>query len=187
MGLLLGLSNAIKRVLEVIAFASGWLLIVLMCITCIDVVGRKLGIPIPLTKFQELEWYMHTAIFSMWMGYNYTINAHPRVDSYTETLRVPHQGLDRALRLPAVRAPLHLPAGPSRLGLRLDLLPAERALRRTRSASSTAGSSRACSTSACGCCSLGIVSVLLRLIVFLFGRRPQSEVELQIGHAELEV
>ena len=22
----------------------------------------------------------------MWMGYNYTINAHPRVDSYTETL-----------------------------------------------------------------------------------------------------
>jgi TRAP-type mannitol/chloroaromatic compound transport system permease small subunit len=33
----------------------------------------------------------------------------------------------------------------------------------------------------------GIVSVVLRLIVFLFGRRPQSEVELQIGHAELEV
>ena len=29
---------------------------------------------------------MHTAIFSLWMGYNYTINAHPRVDSYTETL-----------------------------------------------------------------------------------------------------
>ena len=77
MGLLLGLSNAIKKVLEVVAFASGWLLIVLMCITCTDVVGRKLGIPIPLTKFQELEWYMHTALFSMWMGYNYTINAHP--------------------------------------------------------------------------------------------------------------
>ena len=33
----------------------------------------------------------------------------------------------------------------------------------------------------------GVVSVMLRLIVFLFGRRPQSEVELQIGHAELEV
>ena len=87
MGLLLGISNAIKKVLEVVAFASGWLLIVLMCITCTDVVGRKLGIPIPLTKFQELEWYMHTALFSLWMGYNYTINAHPRVDSYTETLR----------------------------------------------------------------------------------------------------
>jgi hypothetical protein len=33
----------------------------------------------------------------------------------------------------------------------------------------------------------GVVSVMLRLIVFLFGRRPQEEVELQIGHAALEV
>ena len=69
-----------------------------MCITCTDVVARKFGIPIPLTKFQELEWYMHTALFSMWMGYNYTINAHPRVDSYTETLPFRSQGLDRVLR-----------------------------------------------------------------------------------------
>lgn len=82
MALLLSISNAIKRLLEKIAFASGWLLVVLMVITCIDVVGRKFGIPIPLTKFQELEWHLHTAIFSLWMGYNYVINAHPRVDSY---------------------------------------------------------------------------------------------------------
>ena len=47
---------------------------------------RKFGIPIPLTKFQELEWHVHCTIFSLWMGYNITINAHPRVDSYTETL-----------------------------------------------------------------------------------------------------
>ena len=33
----------------------------------------------------------------------------------------------------------------------------------------------------------GIVSVMLRLVVFLFGRRPQEDVELQIGHAALEV
>ena len=68
MGALLALSDAIKWLLEKIAFASGWLLVVLMTITCIDVVGRKLAIPIPLTKFQELEWHMHTAIFSLWMG-----------------------------------------------------------------------------------------------------------------------
>ena len=36
---------------------------------------RKFGIPIPLTKFQELEWHMHRTIFSLWMGYNITINA----------------------------------------------------------------------------------------------------------------
>ena len=76
MGLLLDISNGIRKLLQSVAFASAWLLIVLMFITCIDVIGRKLGIPIPLTKFQELEWYMHTALFSMWMGYNYTINAH---------------------------------------------------------------------------------------------------------------
>ncbi|HRD77863.1 MAG TPA: TRAP transporter small permease subunit, partial [Hyphomicrobiaceae bacterium] len=83
---LLKLSNGIKRMLELIAFTSGWLLVVLMCVTCMDVISRKFGIPIPLTKFQEFEWHLHTAIFSLWMGYNYTINAHPRVDSYTETL-----------------------------------------------------------------------------------------------------
>jgi hypothetical protein len=33
----------------------------------------------------------------------------------------------------------------------------------------------------------GVVSVMLRVIVFLFGRRPPSEVDLRIGHAELEV
>ena len=31
------------------------------------------------------------------------------------------------------------------------------------------------------------MSVVLRLIVFLFGKRTQQEVGLQIGHAELEV
>ena len=77
-------SRAIKLMLEKIAFGSGWLLVVLMAVTCIDIFGRKLGIPIPLTKFQELEWHLHTAVFSAWMGYNYLINAHPRVDSYTE-------------------------------------------------------------------------------------------------------
>ncbi len=54
MGFLLGVSNIIKKILEVVAFSAGWLLIVLMFITCTDVIGRKLGIPIPLTKFQEL-------------------------------------------------------------------------------------------------------------------------------------
>ena len=80
------LADVIKRFLEIIAFASGWLLIVLMCVTCMDITFRKLQLPIALTQFQELEWHLHTTIFSMWMGYNYTINAHPRVDSYTETL-----------------------------------------------------------------------------------------------------
>jgi hypothetical protein len=34
---------------------------------------------------------------------------------------------------------------------------------------------------------LGIVSVLTRVIVFLFGGLSEEEVNLQIGHTELEV
>ena len=79
-------SNGIGKMLEKIAFTCGWLMMVLMCVTCFDVVSRKFGLPISLTRFQELEWWLHTTIFSSWMGYNYTINAHPRVDSYTENV-----------------------------------------------------------------------------------------------------
>ena len=85
--MLLKTANALYRFLERVADASGWLLVVLMTVTCVDVVFRKFGVVgFPYTKFQELEWHLHTAIFSLWLGYNYVINAHPRVDSYTEKL-----------------------------------------------------------------------------------------------------
>jgi TRAP-type mannitol/chloroaromatic compound transport system permease small subunit len=186
MGFALSVSNAIKKLLEVVAFASGWLLIVLMCITCTDVVGRKFGIPIPLTKFQELEWYMHTTLFSMWMGYNYVINAHPRVDSYTETLRF------------RSRAWIEL------WGCLLFALPYACVLvyygwdffwtsywQNERSENAIGLEYRWIIKGVfyVGLWLLlaGIVSVMLRVIVFLFSGRRPSEVELQIGHAELEV
>ena len=187
MGLLLGLSNAIRKMLEVIAFASGWLLIVLMCITCTDVVGRKLGIPIPLTKFQELEWYMHTALFSLWMGYNYTINAHPRVDSYTETLPFRTKAWIEFFGCLLFALPYTYLMVHHGWDVLLDLLSAERRLReRARPRASLDHQGRllhravAAARSASSAC-------MLRLIAFLFGGRPQREVELQIGHAELEV
>lgn len=85
--MLLRTANALHRFLERVADASGWLLIVLMAVTCIDVTFRKFGVVgFPYTRAQELEWHLHTAIFSLWMGFNYVVNAHPRVDSYTEKL-----------------------------------------------------------------------------------------------------
>lgn len=80
---MLAVSEALRVILERIAHASGWLLLVLMTTTCLGVLGRKLGVPLPFTMFAEMEWHLHTAIFSFWMGHNYVINAHPRVDSYT--------------------------------------------------------------------------------------------------------
>jgi len=84
---LLKTANALYRFLERVADASGWLLIVLMAVTCVDVTFRKFGVVgFPYTKFQEMEWHLHTTIFSLWLGFNYCVNAHPRVDSYTERL-----------------------------------------------------------------------------------------------------
>jgi TRAP-type mannitol/chloroaromatic compound transport system permease small subunit len=84
---LLKTADALHRSLERVADASGWLLIVLMAVTCVDVTFRKFGVVgFPYTKFQEMEWHLHTTIFSLWMGFNYCVNAHPRVDSYTEQL-----------------------------------------------------------------------------------------------------
>src|ERR1043166_7862461 len=84
MDALLRLSDVLRRLLERTALASGWLLVAMACLTTFDVVARKFGVPLPYTKLQELEWHFHAAIFSLWMGYCYTINAHPRVDSFTE-------------------------------------------------------------------------------------------------------
>ena len=85
--MLLKTANALHKFLERIADASGWLLIVLMAVTCVDVTFRKFGVVgFSYTKFQEMEWHLHTTIFSLWMGFNYCVNAHPRVDSYTDKL-----------------------------------------------------------------------------------------------------
>ena len=86
---LLAASNSINRLLERIADATGWLFIALAAVIFFDVVTRKIGFQIPgfgSTMLQELEWHLHAAIFSLWMGFNYVINGHPRVDSYTEPL-----------------------------------------------------------------------------------------------------
>jgi TRAP-type mannitol/chloroaromatic compound transport system permease small subunit len=86
MDALLKVSESLRRLLEWIALTSGWLLVVMACATTFDVLARKAGLQLPFTKLQELEWHFHAAIFSLWMGYCYTINAHPRVDSFTENM-----------------------------------------------------------------------------------------------------
>ena len=148
-----------------------------MAVTCIDVMLRKFGVMgFPYTKAQEMEWHLHTAIFSFWLGFNYAVNAHPRVDSYTDR-RASAQGLDRVRRLPGLRPALHRRA----VWYGWDLV-------------RTAWVFNERSDSALGLpyrwiikgillpgfwlLLLGVVSVLLRLIVYLFG---QQEVKLNIG------
>jgi TRAP-type mannitol/chloroaromatic compound transport system permease small subunit len=186
MGILLKLAEGMRRLLERIALASGWLLVAMACVTTFDVIARKLGAQLPYTKLQELEWHFHAAIFSLWMGYCYTINAHPRVDSFTERLTYRSRawielGGCLVLALPYVALvsyySLDFVANSYQLGEQSD---------------STVGLThrwiiKGVYAAGLWLVVLGILSVLLRVIVFLFGNKPRAEVNLQIGHVTVDV
>lgn len=182
---LVGIADSIKNTLEKAAFASGWLLVVLMFITSFDIICRKLGIPIPLTKFQEMEYYLHTTVFSFWMGYNYAINTHPRVDSYTEQF---------SLR---IRAWIEL------IGCVVFALPFMLVLvyygwdffyssmMQNESSENSSGLPwrwvmKGIFYLGMWLVVFGIISMMLRLIAFLFGGLSQEETKLDLGHVELE-
>lgn len=185
-GLCLRIADGIAAVLTVIAEVSGWLLVVLMSVTVFDVICRKFGVPIPYTKFQELEWHLHAAIFSLWLGYNYVINAHPRVDSYYGS------------------APMRTRAWVEFAGCLLFALPYTFVLVfygwewwqiawRTGEASDSAnGLSQRWFIKGVYYVGLwlllaGIISVVLRLIAHLFGGRSVEEARLNLGASQLEV
>ena len=186
MGAVLKISEGIRRLLEVIALASGWLLVIMAFVTTFDVVARKFGMQLPYTKLQELEWHFHAAIFSLWMGYCYTINAHPRVDSFTERMTYRSRawielGGCLVLALPYVALvsyySLDFVAQSYKLGEQSD---------------STVGLThrwiiKGVYAAGLWLVVLGIVSVLLRVLAFLFGAMSEREVKLQIGHVISDV
>jgi TRAP-type mannitol/chloroaromatic compound transport system permease small subunit len=186
MNTLLRMSEGLRRLLEAVALASGWLLVVMAAVTCFDVLARKTGLPVPLTKLQEMEWHFHAAIFSMWMGYGYTINAHPRVDSFTEKLSFRRKAwIELAgcllLALPYVALVAYYT---------LDFVATSYVVSE-QSESPFGLTSRwiikAVFAAGIWLVLLGILSVLARLIAFLFGGRSEAEVNLQIGSTTLEI
>lgn len=80
---LLRASNAINMVMDRIATAFGWLFLALTAVIVFDVLSRNVGFQLPgmgSTRLQELEWHVHTALFSFWLGIAYIKNAHVRID-----------------------------------------------------------------------------------------------------------
>jgi TRAP-type mannitol/chloroaromatic compound transport system permease small subunit len=186
MNALLKLAETMRRMLEVVALASGWLLVIMACVTTFDVVARKFGLPLPYTRLQELEWHFHAAIFSLWMGYCYTINAHPRVDTLTE--RVSYRG--RAWIELAGCLLLALPYCALVAYYSLDFV--AQSYRLAEQSDSTVGLThrwiiKGVYAAGLWMVVLGILSVLLRVIVFLFGEKPAREINLQIGHVITDV
>lgn len=80
---MLSASNAIDGVLNRVAMMMGWLFVACTIVIAFDVLSRKFGFQMPgmgSTRLQELEWHMHTALFSFWLGIAYVKNAHVRID-----------------------------------------------------------------------------------------------------------
>ena len=186
MDALLRLSEGLRRFLEVIALTSGWLLVVMACVTTFDVLARKAGLQLPFTKLQELEWHFHAAIFSLWMGYCYTINAHPRVDSFTENLSYRRRAWMELVGCVVLAMPyVALVAYHS-----LDFV--ARSYLLGEQSDSTVGLThrwiiKGIYAAGLWLVVLGILSVFLRVVVFLFGDKSQEEVKLQIGHVVADV
>jgi TRAP-type mannitol/chloroaromatic compound transport system permease small subunit len=186
MDVLLKIAEALRRLLEWIALSSGWLLVVMACVTTFDVLARKAGLRLPFTKLQELEWHFHAAIFSLWMGYCYTINAHPRVDSFTE--RMTYRGRAWVELMGCLILALPYIALVSYYSL--DFVAASYQL--GEQSDSTVGLThrwiiKGIYAAGLWLVVLGILSVLLRVIVFLFGHKSEREVNLQIGHVITDV
>ena len=73
----------IFNLLRKVSFFFGWFFLVTIVVIFFDVISRKAGFQLPglgSTKLQELEWHLHTAIFSFWLGYAYLKNTHVRID-----------------------------------------------------------------------------------------------------------
>ena len=88
---LLAISDRINAIVQRIAYASGWLFLVATVIIIFDVLSRKFGFQIPgfgSTRLQELEWHVHTALFSFWLGMGYIRNTHVRVDVAASNARI---------------------------------------------------------------------------------------------------
>ena len=107
---LLTASRLIDRFLSAVGRAAAWLLIPMMLVIIVDVITRKFGLLntaqdflmnrgmtgpadfvdtyLTSTKFQELEWHLHAALFLLCLGFGYVKNSHVRIEIVREKFDV---------------------------------------------------------------------------------------------------
>lgn len=79
MGGLLGLSNVIDRVNEVIGKAMAWLILVAVLVSATNAVIRKI-FNVSSNSWLELQWYLYGAAFLLAAAYTLKQNEHIRID-----------------------------------------------------------------------------------------------------------
>ena len=93
---LLKISAILERILAFFARIGAWAGLVLVIVVVFDVISRKAGLNkeavfgFNSTQFQESEFWLHTFLFALVMGYAYTRQAHVRIDLFRD--RVPLRG-----------------------------------------------------------------------------------------------
>lgn len=89
---LLGVSAAIDKMLAFFGKVGAWAGFLLIFAVCIDVVTRYFGVPKPFgwnsTQLQESEYWLHTFLFTLMIGYAYTRQAHVRIDLVRENFPI---------------------------------------------------------------------------------------------------
>lgn len=94
-------ADRLRRFVDIVGAWGAWLIIPVVAITCIDVIGRKIGYEdeetgriyrlqgwladnlgsfFQSTILQELEWHFHAALFALVLGYGVVYNTHVRID-----------------------------------------------------------------------------------------------------------
>jgi TRAP-type mannitol/chloroaromatic compound transport system permease small subunit len=101
------LAARLRRFVDAVGSFGAWLIVPVVVITCIDVIGRKIGYEdeetgrmyrlqgwladnlgsfFQSTVLQELEWHFHAALFALVLGYGVVYNTHVRIDLIRESL-----------------------------------------------------------------------------------------------------
>jgi TRAP-type mannitol/chloroaromatic compound transport system permease small subunit len=100
-------ASRLRRFVDLVGSFGAWLIVPVVVITCIDVIGRKIGYEdeetgrmyrlqgwlaenlgsfFQSTVLQELEWHFHTGLFALVLGYGVVYNTHVRIDLIREHL-----------------------------------------------------------------------------------------------------
>ena len=92
-------SDRLRALVDRVGRFGSWFILPLVIITCYDVLLRKLKFfyvwiletfgrvwIFESTLLQEMEWHMHTVLFTLVLGFGYIHNSHVRVDLVREKL-----------------------------------------------------------------------------------------------------
>jgi TRAP-type mannitol/chloroaromatic compound transport system permease small subunit len=86
------LADALARFVAVVGRTAAWVVVLLCVITVFDVITRRFFV-LGSIVLQELEWYLHTVLFMLTIGFGYIANTHVRVDLIREKLKPKHQSV----------------------------------------------------------------------------------------------